>query len=76
MVVVALLPSISEADRFEQFYGALGVSFFDSANASGDIDQESEGRSVQFSLGRYLSERDRMSFEALYSKTDSSSEFA
>lgn len=76
LMVTALLPSVSEAGRFERFYGTLGVSFFDSAEASGDIDQESEGRSVQLSLGRYLSERDRVSLEAAYSETDSSSEFA
>ena len=70
LVVAALTPLIAEAARFERVYGTLGTSFFDSADASGDIDLESDGTSAQISVGRYLSDRDRIALEAIYSKTN------
>ena len=75
LVMFTLLPTVGEAAPFDRIYGALGVSFVESADASSEIAQESEGVSAHLSLGRYLSNRDRMSFDVAYSKFDSSSEF-
>ncbi len=75
LIAATIAPSVGEAEPFDRFYGALGVSFVESADASSEISQESEGASAHLSLGRYLSDRDRMSLDVSYAKFDSSSEY-
>ena len=75
LIVIALLPSDGHAARFDRLYGALGVNLFASADSSGDIVQESSGASLNFALGRFLSDQDRVSLNVSYSKFDSSSEY-
>ena len=76
LVVIALLPSVGNAERFDRFYGALGFNFFDSVDSSGNVAHASSGVSTNLSLGRYLPHRDHISLDVSYSKMNSSNEYS